>query len=260
MSRNKVEVSMYVTDEYELFTRLKGNRAVTNKRIAIIKASIEQVGYISNPIIVNEKYEIIDGQGRFEVLRMLNMPIEYRIINGIGIEECRAMNLKPTSWTLQDFIESYAEFGDKDERYAAYVLLKKMHEEYGFGYQLLYSIVNNRTISGRGPQQDIRDGSFKITNEEYVHACDICEYLKGFNDIQKRIGGRAEAFYGCVAWCSQRPGIDKDRLRVAIHQQVNSISPVAKTEPTLREFSAVYNKGYSRKKQRDFVYEWRFEN
>ena len=31
--------------------------------------SITDYGYIFNPIVVNESYQIIDGQGRFEGLR-----------------------------------------------------------------------------------------------------------------------------------------------------------------------------------------------
>ena len=49
-----------VTNEYEKFKKLKGNRAVTEKRKEKIKKSILKVGYITSPILVNDEFEIID--------------------------------------------------------------------------------------------------------------------------------------------------------------------------------------------------------
>ena len=197
--------------------------------------------------------EIIDGQGRYEVCKQLGMPVEYRIISSIGIDECRAMNLKPTAWKLQDFIESYAEYGVE-----GYIRLKELQETYGFGYQLLFAFTDNRTLSGRQSIDIIKNGSFKLTEEKQKEIAALCEYLQGFKDIQKRIGGRHDAFYGCVAWCSKRPGVDKERLKVSMHQQISKLSPVARTKPTLKEISDVYNCGYQKKNRRDFVYEWKF--
>lgn len=54
--------------------------------------------------------------------------------------------------------------------------------------------------------------------------------------------------------------MDLERLKVSIHQQRNAIAPVAKAEITLREISAVYNKGYSKKKHRYFDYEWKVKD
>ena len=39
------------------------------------------MGFIKNPIVVNEKMEIIDGQGRFEVCKEKGLPIYYNIVN-----------------------------------------------------------------------------------------------------------------------------------------------------------------------------------
>ena len=107
------DTRIFTTTEYDLFKRLKGNRDVTNKRVAIIKESISSIGYVSNPVIVNENYEVIDGQGRVRALMELGLPVEYRIITGLGIDDCRAMNLKPTGWSINDFVKSYAEYGNK---------------------------------------------------------------------------------------------------------------------------------------------------
>lgn len=247
--------TIYVTRDYMVFNRLKGNRQITNKRVAIIKASIEMVGYISNPIIVNEHMEIIDGQGRAKALEELDLPIEYKVVKGLGIAECRAMNLKPTSWTIDDFVESYAEYGVE-----GYVLLKELKYKYGFGYTLLHSLAQRRANGGARPQGELRDGTFKMSKSEQEKLATSLEYLKEFKDIQKKIGGRRDLFYGCIGFISLLPGVDLERLKVSVHQQVSSISPFSQTEPSLKELSDVYNKGYSKKNRRYFDYEWKTGN
>ena len=61
------------TKNYEMFQKLEGNRPVLERRINKIIASINNVGYITSPIIVNDKYEVIDGQGRLEALKQLKL-------------------------------------------------------------------------------------------------------------------------------------------------------------------------------------------
>ena len=61
--------TIYCTKNYEIFKRLYGNREVLAQRKRTIKNSILEIGYISNPIVVNENMEIIDAQGRFESLK-----------------------------------------------------------------------------------------------------------------------------------------------------------------------------------------------
>lgn len=250
MSSRTVEI--YDTMEYSIFKRLLGNRHIRNNRVAIIKASIENKGYISNPIIVNEKMEVIDGQGRVEALRQLNMPVEYRILPGLGIEECRAMNLKPTAWTIEDFVESYAESGNEN-----YARLKGLHEGYGFGYTLLFYLGRNLVYGGGSAQSDLRNGTYKLNQSDSITLDEMCQYLTKFKDVKNKVGGKSDLFYGCVGWCASQEGVDKARLCDALHQGVATLSPVSQTEPFLREISGVYNANLPRNKRRWFDYEWR---
>ena len=105
---SKADYDVYKTTQYDLFKFHEENRGIEKKRTEAIKESIESVGYIRNPIIVNEKMEIMDGQGRFSVLKSMNMPIEFIVEPGIGPDEFRALNMRQTNWTARDFIESYS--------------------------------------------------------------------------------------------------------------------------------------------------------
>ena len=109
--------TIYRTNDYGAFKKLDGNREITDAKIARIKKSIEKVGYVMSPICVNEKREIVDGQTRFGALKELNMPVDFYVVNGAGIEECRAMNINQGNWKTEDYIKSYADMGDISYQY-----------------------------------------------------------------------------------------------------------------------------------------------
>ena len=67
--------NVYVTKDYSIFRRLVGNRDIPESRISKIVESIQTIGWIHNPIIVNEKMEVIDGQGRLTELQRLKTKI-----------------------------------------------------------------------------------------------------------------------------------------------------------------------------------------
>ena len=78
---------IYRTTNYGMFRRLLGNRDVTEARISKIVNRIEENGYIESPIAINEKYEVIDGQGRLEALKRLKMPVDYYVVEGAGLKQ-----------------------------------------------------------------------------------------------------------------------------------------------------------------------------
>ena len=106
--------NVYVTKDYSIFKRLVGNRDIPETRISKIVESIQTIGWIHNPIIVNEKMEVIDGQGRLTALQRLKMPVEYIVAEGAGNKECIYMNMNMVNWKLPDFIKSYAEQGNEN--------------------------------------------------------------------------------------------------------------------------------------------------
>lgn len=86
--------AIYSSEDYSVFRKLNGNRSVLEQRKNMIMASITERGWIRNPVVVNEKMEIIDGQGRFEALKELGLPIEYVVAKGASISDCIALNIK----------------------------------------------------------------------------------------------------------------------------------------------------------------------
>ena len=57
---------IYETTDYDMFKQLLGNRDPRQEKAVI--DSINKVGYLFDPILCNENYEIIDGQNRLEAV------------------------------------------------------------------------------------------------------------------------------------------------------------------------------------------------
>ena len=70
---------------------MRGNREIEESRVKKIKDSILKVGYITSPIIVNEKMEVIDGQRKNRGIKTIKFPgveIAELIWYNICIETC----------------------------------------------------------------------------------------------------------------------------------------------------------------------------
>ena len=120
-----VEVNkVYKTDDLTVFKSIDGNRIPNLQHIRRLSASIEQNGMKCNPIIINEHYEVIDGQHRLEAARKVGTFVYYIMIKGYNLKEVHTLNLNQKNWTKKDFMNGYADMGVK-----SYVKLRKFVEK-----------------------------------------------------------------------------------------------------------------------------------
>lgn len=110
---------------YEKFNILEQNRNLNRNHINKIKDSITKHGYLaSNPIIVDSKMNIIDGQHRFIACKEMGLPINYEVIDD---SENLIIDLNTTQrkWSINDYIKYYA-VKDKNINYERVLnLIKK---------------------------------------------------------------------------------------------------------------------------------------
>jgi len=165
-------LKIYKTFEYDKFKLIKGNRKVKTIQINRLKASYEK-GQIPVPLIVNESFEIIDGQHRREALRQLELPLPYTIIKDLGIKEVQQLNTQQKNWTTDDHLKCYVERGKK--MYIEYD--ERIHQKFIFDHITKIALVKSESlVKGRGAQRQIdifKDGEFVATNEEFEHAIEI---------------------------------------------------------------------------------------
>lgn len=106
----KIISQVYQTSDYSMFKTLRGNRKVSKAHVLRLRKSMEK-NLLLTIIIVNELFEIIDGQHRFEVLKELGLPVTYVIITGYGLNEVRIFNAGMSNWGNMEYLNSFCDLG-----------------------------------------------------------------------------------------------------------------------------------------------------
>ena len=158
---------VHTTTDYFLFKPIEGNRNKNILHINRLKKSMEET-YLFTVIIVNEKYEIVDGQHRFDVIQELKLPLNYIVCNGYGLNEVHILNQNSKTWTSDDYLDGYCKLGYKD-----YLKYKEFKDLYGIGHYECMWLLNGSQLSN--PTQVFFTGDFKIKN--YNEACKIIEKI-----------------------------------------------------------------------------------
>lgn len=200
----KVVGTVLSTKDYGIFQKLEGNRDVLNARKEKIKKSVKMNGQLFSPITVNEHMQIIDGQARFEVFKELGLPICYIIHPGMTLNDCVVLNSTATSWTLNDYIDSYVELGN--ENYINFKKLMQQHKIVPVNV-VLYAVAMK---INKGQDNDIKGGGLIATVEQCEKAHERLTYaerfLPNFKDGNKAYLLQAAMFAMGVS------GIDTERL------------------------------------------------
>ena len=224
------------TMHYEWFHFIDGNR--DTRHAAKIKKSIEAVGLLMCPILVNENFEIIDGQGRFTACKELGLPIYYVQQKGIGIEEVRKMNSVSSNWTTGNYVHSYTEGDDTKE---SYIYLQSLQKQFpDFSYTFLASVASAKrgradTISG------IKNGNFTCTKEGYEMAVAELTYLNQFVKFVLEMGGKSDYVFRALDFCYRNEQVDNEYLLKKFKSGYKAFPEVASIRGALESIQTAYN-------------------
>ena len=211
---------VYTTKNYDIFKRLVGNRDIPESRISKIVASIQEIGWIHNPIVVNEKMEVIDGQGRLTALQRLNMPVEYIIAEGAGSQECIYMNMNMVNWKQPDFIKSYAEQGNVNYQR----LLSLMNLYVGGNLHIIFTALYR--IS-KPRHKEIKQGTLQITEQQYFEAVARLRYIQPI--LEKldtaKLPGSIITLMQTLIYYYDYVEVDKDRLKKKVMKYIYNSNP-----------------------------------
>lgn len=238
MEEREKTYNVYVTKDYSIFKRLIGNRDIPESRISKIVESIQTIGWVHNPIIVNEKMEVIDGQGRLTALQRLKMPIEYIIAEGAGNKECIYMNMNMVNWKLPDFIKSYAEQGNEN-----YQRLLSLMQRYANGNLDIISTAVYRLSKSK--HRDIKQGTLQLTEDQYRAAIPRLEYIKPILEEidDKKLPGSMVTLMQTLIYYYDYPEVDKDRLKYSVEKYIYNATPWVLNTDCEREVENCYNYG-----------------
>lgn len=244
----KVIASIYETTDYSIFNELENNRDVTSARAEKLVASFSEKE-ILNPIVVNEKLEIVDGQGRFEALKVLNRPIKFLVSPGATIEDCRRMNQYNTKWSTLDFVKSFANSGNEN-----YKKLLECRLVVNLQFNLILRLANKthkipveKCGKYKYSYNRLNAGELHFTDTDknlVIHIYNMTTEIKDALQISYRLN---EAFYIATKVMVESEGYNHERMIKKCKTYKHKFTMMAGLEDALKEFSTCYNQGVTQK-------------
>lgn len=174
----KIVNQVIETNDYGMFKSLDGNRIINKVHINRLKQSF-QTSYLLSPILVNQNFQIIDGQHRFEAAKALELPINYMVCNGYGLKEVQILNTNMKNWKKEDYLHAFC-----DLKYPEYLKFRNFMRRFPeFGIKSVEFIITNRlgnrsAVDSDGNNTNMRyfeEGNLKI--DDYDAAVENAERI-----------------------------------------------------------------------------------
>lgn len=149
------------TRDYNLFKYVLGNRTLKDSNVHNLVESIKNKNLLHlNPIIVNESFEIIDGQHRLQACKILNIPIYYVMYKGTELEDVRALNTAQLRWGLQDYISSYCQQGNQN-----YIRFDNLCKKFNISpIKIGYMLLSKHDMGSKS----IKSGNLEFSDIDYM--------------------------------------------------------------------------------------------
>lgn len=113
-----------------------------------------------NPILVNERMEIIDGQHRLEAAKSLRVPVWFLVVDAAGLEEVQQLNSYTKAWTSYDYLESYCAL-----KKPAYLKIRGFVNDYKLPIEASFALMYGDT--GSKMYSRFKKGTLEINEEQY---------------------------------------------------------------------------------------------
>ena len=167
-NKDKAVASIYITNDYDKFSFIDGNRNVRPNHVEKLCNSFREV-QLEVPLVVDKHYRIYDGQNRFMALKSLEFPIYYQIIDKMTLRMLQLLNSNSSNWSTAQYCRSYCELGNPE-----YYKYRDFKKKYKLGVrESMNLLAGARTNSNL--EQMFADGKFVC--KDYKNAIKKAEML-----------------------------------------------------------------------------------
>lgn len=239
---DKVVAHVYESYDYDKFHIMdKGNRDITHSK-KIARQMGEQ--FLFTVIIVNDKYEIIDGQNRYLASKLLGKPIRYVIAEGYGIKETRLYNMETKNWQKKDFIKSFADEGK--EEYLKFAEFQKRYSDFPSSvceFLLRLSMCNDYSDKRcKNTFKSVQRGLFVI--DDYKRSCEVADIVlsyKPFCEGQRHPIYKRKEFVSAIIKLSRLKEFDNKLVLKKINLNPRAFVPCISSDEYIRMIEDIVN-------------------
>lgn len=219
------------TNDYSKFKSKDGNRNLNQLHLKRLTESIKLNDLLhANPILVNEKYEIIDGQHRFNVCRELKKPVHYVKVKGLGLSEIQILNANAKNWKLEDYIDGYCSMGMQE-----YCYFKVLMTKSNLGISPLLAMF---THGANGIScDDLKNGKLNLIHKN--RGLIILEWIKDWVKFYE--GGDRRSFIYALIQLHNIKGYSHEKMMQKIKYQSTKLVDCTNTKTYLALLEEIYN-------------------
>lgn len=224
--------TVQVTSDYTKFKTKQGNRELNYLHLKRLTSSVKETDLLhANPILVNENFEIIDGQHRFNVCQELKKPIYFIMVKGLGIREIQILNANSKNWKLEDYIDGYCSMGHSE-----YCYFKNIMNKSNLGITCLLALFVSGTTSGN-TMDNLRNGDLKLAHKErgIIILQWIKEWLNYYPNAHRR------TFVVGLVQLYQIKGYSHEKMMQKIKYQSTKLVDCTTTKTYLALLEEIYN-------------------
>jgi hypothetical protein len=222
---------VHTTTDYFLFTPIDGNRNKNIAHLSRLKKSIEE-NYLFTVIIVNENYEIIDGQHRFEAIKELGLPLHYITCEGYSLKEVHVLNQNTKNWNADDYLAGFCNLGNKN-----YLRYKKFKDTYKLGHNECMAMLTGVITGGGTIFKNFKDGDFVITHlDEAEHNAEKITLLK---DLYS--GYRRRGFVYAMLYLFKKPEFEFTEFLQKLKNQPSALTNCNDSKQYVSLIEEIYN-------------------
>lgn len=233
------------TRDYDEFKPLDGNRQISKAHVNRLKAAIQENNLLHEfPILVNERYEVIDGQHRLEAARQLGVPIYFRVVEGADIRHTAYSNNVVKKWNTEQYLRARVKCESPNKE--MFEELSLLADEYRVKMNVMIAILSDRCPRGFA-HGIITDSDFKLnydkqeldrTMERIGWMIDmINEYCGG----KRTISRESQFFWLAAARFFRSEPVDWERFEVNFIRLCHLVRPISSVTGYYDILSKIYH-------------------
>jgi len=222
---------MEQTINYDQFRSIMANREVHAGHVnKLVKAIREKNLLHLNPILCNEKMELIDGQHRLEAAKILKLPIWYNMDGNVSKDDIASINSNSRNWSQLDYINYWT-----IEKKAGFDKLSSFLSE----YPEIKPSTSIMLLSSDGVRnsKELQKGFVNVLN--YNIAVEIANKLKFFSNIFEYTYD--SKFITALAKLMSHPDYSFEKLKTQVEMQPRSLVRCIDKKQYLEMLLEIYN-------------------
>lgn len=228
------------TEDYSIFKTIKGNRVLSPAHVRNLKEAIDKNNESRKlaPILVNEKYEIIDGQHRLEAIKQLGLSVYYIMHKGLTLKTVQQLHSTAKQWQPMDYAQAFAKLGNG--YYQMYIDAKR--SPYGLNHD---SLLRYLGLEDCVTSTSFKEGNFVVPNFDY--SMELLKQLSDFQPYYKRYNIRNFAL--AFLRLAQEPHYNHKRMMTQFEKYGNKLEERASEVGFFKSLNKIYNYNLSEEKK-----------